>query len=320
MPAIELPPIPKSQQPEAPAAPEVLLANGRRLSLLGMSPEELHRLQWEQEQLFAKAMLALSKGSSERAITTEQAYDTICTILAAQQAGDGPLEMGLDKRYIRLVLELLNQQIRRGIGQPRLFEIGYGSGTMLKQVSEEGFRVSGIEVSSAMRDEALGVLGEGFADQLLLGDLCSSEKQSLADRPSLVYWNDVFEHICPDEITDYLRQIHQLLIPGGTLVTITPHWLLRPSDVTGDYCPPRTKARGLHLKEYRLAEVSRLLKQTGFRCVATPLAVSRKRIHLAGGGLRLPKQLCESLFDRLPVRYAHLLCRGAGMSITLATK
>lgn len=320
MPVIELPPAPEPQQLTTPPAPTVTLANGQRLSLEGLSTEELHWLQWEQEQRFAQQMLALPKGSDERAQTIGQAYDTICTILAAQQAGEGPLEMGLDRRYIRLVLELLNQQIRRGIGQPRLFEIGYGSGMLLKKVSDQGFRVSGIEVSSAMHDEALGVLGEGFADQLLLGDLRSIDKQSLADRPSLVYWNDVFEHICPDEIADYLQQIHQLLIPGGALVTITPHWLLRPSDVTGDFCPLRTEARGLHLKEYRLAEVSRLLKQSGFRHVATPLAVSRQRIYLAGGGLRLPKQLCEGLIDRLPVRYAHLLCRGAGMSFTIATK
>lgn len=320
MATIESPPIPEAQKSAAPPAPVVMLANGRQLSLEGMSLEELHLLQWEQEQQFARAMLALPKGSRDRALVIGQAYDTICTILSEQQAEEGPLMMGVDRRYMRLVLELLNQQIRRGIGQPRLFEVGYGSGTMLKEVSDNGFRVSGIEISSAMREEALGVLGDTFADQLLLGDLCNLDKQQLADRPSLVYWNDVFEHICPDEITDYLQQIHQLLIPGGTLVTITPHWLLRPSDVTGDFRPPRTEANGLHLKEYRLAEVSRLLKQSGFRRVATPLAVSRQRIYLAGSGLRLPKQLCERLFDRLPVRYAHLLCRGAGMSITLATK
>jgi len=318
--SIDSPPVPEPQEPATPLAPEVMLANGRRLLLEGMSTEELHRLQWEQEQRFAKAILALPKGSSERALVIGQAYDTVCTILAAQQAGEGPLVMGVDRRYTRLVLELLNRQIYRGIGQPRLFEIGYGSGTMLKEVSNHGFRVSGIEVSSAMRDEALGVLGETFSDRLLLGDLCNISREMLPDKPSLVYWNYVFEHICPDEIGDYLQRIHQLLIPGGTLVTITPHWLMRPSDVTGDFCLPRTEARGLHLKEYRLAEVSRLLKQSGFRRVATPLVVSQQRIYLAGGGLRLLKQLCEGLFDRLPVRHAHALCLGAGMSITLATK
>jgi len=111
-----------------------------------------------------------------------------------------------------------------------------------------------------------------------------------------------------------------VLIPGGSLVTITPNWLLRPSDITRDFCPARTDSQGLHLKEYRLAEVTRLLNRAGFKRVATPLAVSRNRIYLVRGDGRLPKQWVEPLLDRLPVRTATLVCRGLGMSCTIATK
>jgi SAM-dependent methyltransferase len=307
-------------QPQTEEPCEVMLADGNWHSLAGMNRAELHQLQFEQEQKFARAICTMPKGSEKRALVTGQAYDTICTILAAQQDETEPLVMGLDRRYVLLVLELLNKQIRRGFGRPFFFEIGYGSGGMLKAVGEHGFPVSGIEVSAAMRDEALLILGEESADQLLLGDLLQVDGSALPARPSLIYWNDVFEHICPDEISDYLNKIYKLLIPGGSLVTITPNWLLRPSDVTGDFCPPRTEARGLHLKEYRLAEVTKLLKQAGFKSVATPLVVSRKKIYLAGGGCRLAKQLVEPLLDRLPLRLANLLCRGWGMSCTIATK
>ena len=60
-------------------------------------------LQWEQEQLFARAIVNSPKGSGERALVTGQAYDTICSILSAQQGGDEPLVMGLDARYVQLV-------------------------------------------------------------------------------------------------------------------------------------------------------------------------------------------------------------------------
>ena len=313
-------PPPPNDLPEALADSEVMLANGSLRSLAGMNQAELHELQFEQEQKFARAICAMPKGSEQRALVTGQAYDTVCTILAAQQPGEGPPVMGLDQRYVQLVLELLYKQVSQGIGQPRLFEVGYGSGAMLKEVQGHGFSVSGLEVSAAMRSEALQNLGEKFADRLLLGSLLQIDREALPGRPSLVYWNDVFEHICPDEISDYLAQIYRLLIPGGSLVTITPNWLLRPSDVTGDFCPERTEARGLHLKEYQLAEVTALLKQTGFRQVATPLVVSKKRIYVAGSGGRLAKQLVESHLDRLPVRYADLLCRGWGMSCTIAMK
>ncbi len=310
---------PSTEEPQATNA-EVTLADGQPQSLAGLSVGELQELQWQQEQQFAIAIKNAPRGSEQRTAVVAQAYDTICSILAAQQADDQPLVMGLDARYVKLVLSLLDRQVRQGFGQPRLFEVGYGSGMMLKHASDRGFFVGGIEVSTAMRDEAIEVLGQRYADQLLLGDLLSLDENTLAGKPSLIYWNDVFEHICPDEIDDYLRQLHRLLIPGGTLVTITPNWLLRPSDVTGDFCPPRTEARGLHLKEYRLAEVSQLLKKAGFRSVATPLVVTKKRILTCGNGLRVAKQIVEPLLDHLPIRPADLLCRVLGMSCTIATK
>lgn len=309
-----------AEVPEPHSAPEVMLADGTWQSLAELSIEQLQQLQWEQEQKFAHAIRSLPKGSNDRALVIGQAYDTVCAILAAQQPAGQPLVMGLDPRYGRLVIELLNKQIHRGIGQPRFFEIGYGSGIMLQEVRDHGFKCGGIEVSKAMREQAIQTLGAKCADELLLGDIRSVTKDKLSGRPSLVYWNDVFEHICPDEISDYLEKIYELLMPGGQLLTITPNWLLRPSDVTGDFCPARTEACGLHLKEYRLAEVTALLKQAGFRRVATPLFVSRQLIFPFGGGFRLVKQWIEPILDKLPVRTAHLLCRGLGLSITIATK
>jgi SAM-dependent methyltransferase len=306
--------------PAVAELPEVMLADGTWLPLSGLTAIALSELQWEQEQRFARVIAALPKNSRERALVTGQAYDTICTILAAQATNGEPLVMGLDKRYTQLVLELLNRQVAQGVGRPRLFEVGFGSGLLLKEISDHGFPVSGVEISTNMHALALQQLGEYHAEQLFCCDLRQLNLPDIGERPSLVYWNDVFEHICPDEISDYLAHIYDLLQPRGLLVTITPNWLLRPSDVTRVFCPLRTEARGLHFKEYRLAEVNRLLKQAGFRRVATPLAVSRRRIYLCGTGGRFFKQWCEPLIDRLPIKPAHLLCRGLGLSYTIATK
>jgi hypothetical protein len=306
---------------EPKSAAEVTLADGRVMSLAGMSCEELQMLQWEQEQICARTIMNCPKGSAERDTAIRQAYDLICTILSAQSADAGqPLVMGLDPRYVRLVLNLLHQQRESGLSHPGLFEIGYGCGALLAEVNRHGYPSGGIEVSEIMRAQAIDVLGKRHTGSLLLGDLRSIGLDSLAFRPTLFYWNDVLEHIPPDEIGDYLRHIYQLLAPGGALVTITPNWILRPSDVTGDFCPPRTPARGLHLKEYRLAEVTRLLRQAGFRSVATPLFATHQRLVVCGGGGRVLKQCVEPWLDRLPVRAARLLCRGLAMSITVARK
>lgn len=314
-------PVKAPPPPAEPAPPpEVMLANGKPLSLGGLSRVELHQLQWEQEQKFAAAIMAFPPQSPEREMVIGQAYDTVCTILAAQCGESKPLVMGCDPKYVRLVLQLLQRQINAGCGQPRLFEVGYGCGMLLKEVREHGYHVGGVEVSAAMRDQAAANLGERYAADLLVGDLRSVTAERLPGRPSLVYWNDVFEHVPTDEIEDYLRHIHSLLAPRGQLVTLTPNWLLRPSDVTCDFCPPRTPARGLHLREYRLAEVTRLLRQAGFRRAATPLFATHGRMQLVGAGGRRAKQLVEPLLDRLPVRWARLLCRGLAMSCTIAQK
>lgn len=317
---------------EGALAPKtVMLANGQTVSLAGLSSAELHELQWEQEQKFAGAITAFAAGSTERSLIVGQAYDTISTILvhlrmerAREQGdaldGDAPLAMGFDPKYVQFVLQLLNEQIAQGQGRPRLFEIGYGSGLLLREVRDYGFEVGGIEVSAAMRDRAAPVLGERYAAGLLVGDFRRLTAGDLPEAPTLVYWNDVLEHVAVDEAADYLAHIHKLLAPRGQLVTITPNWLMRPSDVTGDFCPPRTPARGLHLKEYRLAEVTRMLKRAGFRRVATPLATTRKRVWLCGGGGRWAKQWLEPVLDRAPVKLARLLCRGLAMSCTIATK
>jgi 2-polyprenyl-3-methyl-5-hydroxy-6-metoxy-1,4-benzoquinol methylase len=320
MPSPEVPLISGNALPEE----AVLLADGQFCSLAGLSCEQLQQLQWEQERKFARAIMALPAGSHDRALVIGQAYDTVCSILAAQAAWSQPgqkgLVMGLDPRYVKLVLEVLQRQVNAGFGQPRLFEVGYGSGLLLAKVAQQGYDVGGIEISSTMRDQALERLGASHAEQLLLGTLGAVTRERLAGRPTLVYWNDVFEHIPVDEIDAYLQHIYRLLAPRGWLLTITPNWLLRPSDVTADFCPPRTEAQGLHLKEYRLAEVTRLLKRNGFQRVATPLFSTHGKIYLAGSGGRLLKQWAEPLLDRLPVHWARFLCRGLAMSCTLAVK
>jgi hypothetical protein len=190
----------------------------------------------------------------------------------------------------------------------------------LKEVRDFGFEVGGIEVSAAMGERARRLLGPRYGEELLVGEFRKLEPADVPGRPTLVYWNDVLEHVPVDEAADYLCHVHELLAPGGQLVTITPNWLLRPSDVTCEFCPPRTTARGLHLKEYRLGEVVRLLKRAGFRRIGTPAVVTRNRVLVWGRGGRTAKQLIEPIMDWLPTSMARVLCRGFGMSCTIATK
>ena len=299
---------------------QLVLADGSVCSLDGLAHDELLALQWRQEREFARQILTAPKGSSQRSRVTRQAYDSVTRILARTEGSmDRPLVMGMHPRQGRLVLDLLRRQQRRGQAA-RLFEIGYGAGTLLKIVADAGFPFAGIEIASALRRQAIEQIGAKHASSLHLGDFLDC-KAPLDDGPwSLVYWNDVFEHIPPDEIGDWLERIHEMLAPGGQLVTITPNWHCRPSDVTAAVCPRRTVAQGLHLKEYTLVEVGDLLRRAGFVRVATPLVILPRQVLLCGSGLIGLKRRLEPMLEWLPFRFARLLSRGLALTCTVATK
>lgn len=298
---------------------EVTLADGKVCSLAKMTRDQLAQLQWEQERLFARRILLAPKGSQQRRQAIRHAYETVPRILSLVEGqASEPFVMGMHWRHIELVRELLERQVRRGL-TPSFFEIGYACGALLDHVRGWGYPAGGIEVSPTLRKQALLLLGEGMADRLLLGDLLEAPLEATG-RCTMVYWNDVFEHIPPDEILDYLRAVYARLIPGGELVTITPNWHVRPNDVTSDFCPPRTEPAGLHLKEYTQREVAMLLREAGFRRIETPLCVLPRKIVLCGDGLAGLKRMLEPALEWLPFRMANLVCRGAALSCTIAMR
>lgn len=305
-------------QDHAATGSQVTLADGSSRNLDGLSTQQLLELQFEQEQAFAKLFLAAPRRSAARAEAMRQGYDTVTAIFAAANQLTGkPTVMGLDNRYERLVQKVIASQTRRGLA-PRFFEVGYGCGVVLERAAAAGCEVAGIEVSTAMHREAAERLGPKLESRLRLGDFLSADLSAEAGQFSVCYWNDVFEHIPPDEIEDYLARIKSLLAPGGVLITITPNWHRRPMDVTGEFCPPRTEARGVHLKEYTLREVTALLRRAGFTQIATPLFVTSRRIALCGGGMAAIKRFFEPTLEWLPFRAADLLVRGLGLSCTIA--
>jgi SAM-dependent methyltransferase len=298
----------------------VTLADGSVLDIGLLPHHQLVDLQWRQECEFAQRILAIGKDSPARAAMVRRAYDAMAQIIAVTwDFDDQPIVLGYNARIGQLVLRLLRRRQRRE-PNPRFFEIGYSNGVLIKLVRDAGFSVAGIEVSAKLRGEACQYLGPDSETYLHLGNFLNYELP-LSQRPChIVYWNDVFEHIPPDEIRDYLRRIRDLLTPDGLLITVTPNWHMRPSDVTKCVCPPRTEAVGLHLKEYTLREVTALLRECGFYRVTTPLFVTRRRIALGGRGFAGIKRLFEPAVEMLPVRLARLLCRGLGLSITIAAK
>ncbi len=302
---------------------EVTLVDGTAIDIRSLSMQELYQLQIDQEPAFARRIAMSKKGSAERAAVVRQAYESVCLILdeiSQRNVATGSLSMGMDHRYTRFVVKMLEQQRRCG-RDGGLFELGFGSGILLNQAAEHGFRVGGLEVAGQLFQQAQEKLPECFHPNLWLGDFQSMNMDVHRSSYSVAYWNDVFEHIPVDEISDYLERLFDLLMPGGVLITITPNWHMRPSDCTDMILPPRNEAIGFHLKEYTLGEVRQLLLAAGFARVQSPMFISRRRIYLSDTfDLTSLKVRVESYLEMLPYRWAVQTCRRFGFNCTIATK
>lgn len=303
------------------APTEVVLADGSKRDLAGLDHDDLDRLQWDQERAFACRIRRSPPGSEARARATREGYDTVTRILARRREGSGPgLGMGYTPRYARLVCALLRARRSGGAVSPRFFEVGFGSGKLLEVVAAEGFDIAGIEVSGHMRQLAAQRLAPALHGGLHLGDFLTHELGGPGSVYDVVYWNDVLEHVHPDESLRYLRRVLEILRPGGVLVTVTPNWHVRPSDITARFLPSRSEAQGFHLKEYTLREVTALLRRAGFVGISTPLLATHRRAVLLRSGLCGLKCGLEPALELLPFRLTRLLCRGLALSCTIASR
>lgn len=301
----------------------VTLVHGQSVNIENLDLKELIDLQCEQEPLFARAIAASPKDSLGRAEVIRTAYATICSILDEQSKRNqslGVFSMGMDTRYADLVMRVLKEQERKGI-EGGLFELGCSAGALLGLADRAGYRVGGLEVVPELLERTRQQISPQNHRNLYLGDFRQVDFSAAFGSYSVAYWNDVFEHIPTDEIEEYLLGLYSLLKPGGVLITITPNWHMRPSDVTMNFRPPRSEAEGFHLKEYTLREVHGLLRRVGFANVAVPCWISRKKIHLNPLlNLTRTKCLLEPLLERLPYKVAVQMCRRFGLSCTIAVK
>jgi len=145
-----------------------------------------------------------------------------------------------------------------------LLEIGCGHGEVLIEARNRGFRVSGVELSThaaAIANRSLGVpaVSVGTIESLALP----------RNHFGVVLAVDVIEHVHQPE--GWLRRIHDLLIPGGIVLLITPSldsWTRRL--LRSRWMEYKVE----HLYYFNVASIRRLLERCGFSEIQ--VAASRK--------------------------------------------
>jgi len=139
-----------------------------------------------------------------------------------------------------------------------VLEIGFGSGELMVALANLGYKCTGLDVE-VTRVKALA--------RLSIDDLCVM--QGDGTRPNLngekfdvVVSQQLFEHLHPDDASNHLRAVRDLLHPGGRYFLETPNKHFGPHDVSRFFVDGR--AQGFHLKEYSIAEMVPLFREAGF--------------------------------------------------------
>ncbi len=110
----------------------------------------------------------------------------------------------------------------------------------------------------------------------------------------VVYSNQLMEHIHPDDATEQLNNVRNVLKKGGKYICITPNRINGPHDVSRYF---DKRATCFHLKEYTFTELKKLFRAAGFSKV-------RGYIGAKGIFINLPFfmiSLSEKMISVLPV-------------------
>jgi SAM-dependent methyltransferase len=167
-------------------------------------------------------------------------------------------------------------------------EIGSGDCALTMQVAPLVRKAWGIDVSPT-------VLQGASAPNM---ELVLSDGVSIPVEATLIFSNQLMEHLHPDDAREQLENVFNALLPGGRYFCITPNRLNGPHDVSRG---TDAVARGFHLHEYTYVELDRLFKDVGF-------TRTRALIRVRGRQFETPTWLVAT-FERaiaaLPGRLRH---------------
>lgn len=124
-----------------------------------------------------------------------------------EHEGVWDLSLGFDKQAMAEIMAAFRPR--------RSLEIGCASGTVLHYLAGLGVPCEGVEISRMAVERAIPAV----RDRIHQGDLLTLP---LAGPYDLVYGLDVFEHLNPNRLDDYLARIGGLLADGGYLYAALP--------------------------------------------------------------------------------------------------
>lgn len=237
--------------------------------------------------------------ATERATMYNEVYDELFSrvthhpLVTGQVSGEGR------KRRVRNTLRFLENFLSP---ESTFLEIGPGDCALAFAVAEKVQQVYAVDVSEEIMNQ------QGCPENCALVVSDGSEIPVKKSSVDVVYSKDLFEHLHPEDAELHLRNVSDVLKPGGIYICRTPNALSGPHDVSQFF--DDTVATGLHLKEYTTTELAGLCRQNGFTRAYPYLWTNRRYIpvplwvvSLAEGTVgMLPHRICRQIAGRLPMK------------------
>lgn len=270
-----------------------------------LSRSELADLHFDWEVGFADAIKRSRRASEERTLLFHEAYQGLNNLLRAMRARDGrdlDAPMGFASNSIPRICELI------GPPSKSVLDVGCGTGALVIALIGRGYDACGIDISTDLVIRGRSMLAkERPSDpekrpekRLMAGDFLRHDFGG--NTFDFIFSNDVLEHIHPDEASNFLEKCFRLLRPSGSLCLVTPNRFTGPGDASILRLPRGSPPVGLHLREYSLNDLWRLLKESGFHEVSSRLYCDgrgRKGTQTRAVYARL-KKMMEPCFAVLP--------------------
>lgn len=144
--------------------------------------------------------------------------------------------------------------------QPKgeILDIGCATGQFLNYMAERGWKATGIEPDEKTRNRAISEFGlQVFPEE----HLTSISKPSFN---VITMWH-VLEHV--SDLNGRMKQIKDLLLPGGTLVIAVPNCKAKDAETYREFWAAYDLPR--HLYHFAESDIKLLMENYGFKIVKT---------------------------------------------------
>jgi len=190
-------------------------------------------------------------------------------------------------------------------------EIGAGDCALASEIAPLVTKVYAVDVSA----EIVRNVELPSNIELLLSDGCTIPCPT--NGVDVAFSNQVMEHLHPDDAMQQLRDVYNVLKPGGLYICLTPNRLSGPHDISVYF---DDNATGFHLKEYTLGELATFFRQVGFRRLTALVGSRGMYVPLPAGVVSSIEHLISGLRERFGASASHALPARLILGITIVAK